>query len=178
VQHVDHLLAEYYDHELSARRCKHVENHLAACPACRESLERLRLLTGTLAECVLPETLTRAEQFRARVALKLPRRDTAPRRSISWTWLLVPVGLLCVLVMIQGLWLLSNSVDALYDFLGWGGVDVLASVSSAWSLSPWAEAVLTELGRLQVLDVVRVVWQILLWDGCGCCGVTAHNPLS
>ena len=72
--HVEHLISEYYDGELSARRRRQVEAHLEDCAACRARLSEMERLSDVLAAYELPDTLTGAETFRARVALRLSRR--------------------------------------------------------------------------------------------------------
>ena len=50
MQHINHLLDEYYDGELSPARRRQVEAHLAQCPDCRAELEQMRQLSALLNE--------------------------------------------------------------------------------------------------------------------------------
>ena len=72
--HVTHLLAEYYDRELSERKRRQVKAHLDDCPECRARLVEMEQLSAVLAEYTLPDALSTPETFRARVALRLSRR--------------------------------------------------------------------------------------------------------
>ena len=50
MQHINHLLDEYYDGELSPARRRQVEAHLDVCADCRAELEQMRQLSALLAE--------------------------------------------------------------------------------------------------------------------------------
>jgi predicted anti-sigma-YlaC factor YlaD len=129
LEHVEHLLAEYHDHELPARRQRQVEAHLEICPDCQSALSQLTGLSGVLAEYTLPDTMARAETFRAQVMLRLSRRKESQAGYLSWGWHLIPVGLICVLMGALGLLALSDVWRAFAGLLQWVGIDVWAAVS-------------------------------------------------
>jgi len=129
LEHVEHLLAGYHDHELPARRQRQVEAHLEGCPDCQASLAQLAGLSDVLTEYTLPDTMASAETFRAQVMLRLSRRKQSQAGYLSWWWHLVPVGLICVLLGGLGLFALSDVWQAFAGLLKWVGIDVWAVVS-------------------------------------------------
>jgi|GEM_PF-5952384 len=98
-EHVEHLLDQYYDHELNARQRLRVQAHLEQCASCRAQLARIERLSQVMADYSLPATLTSAETFRARVMLRVARRKRPPRGT--WIWYAVSAGLGSVLVLFQ-----------------------------------------------------------------------------
>ena len=52
MQHVNHLLNEYYDDELSPARRRQVEAHLDACAACRTELDQMRAFCIAMAAAI------------------------------------------------------------------------------------------------------------------------------
>ena len=124
--HVVHLLAEYYDQELSERKRRQVETHLADCPDCRVRLVEMEQLSAVLAEYTLPGTLSSPDTFRAQVALRLSRRAQRRAGYAGWAWHLVPLGLLCVLLGLLGVIAALGLANRAFALLGWAGIDVLA----------------------------------------------------
>ena len=129
MEHVEHLLAEYHDHELPARCQRQVEVHLEGCPDCRAALSQLAGLSDVLTEYRLPDTMASAETFRAQVMLRLSRRKQSQAGYLSWGWHLVPVGLICVLMGALGLFAFSDVWQAFAGLLQWVGIDVWAVVN-------------------------------------------------
>jgi len=162
MRHVDHLLAQYHDRELSLRCCWQIEKHVEACPTCQAELERLRRLSGLLAECTLPDTLTGPETFRAQVALRLPRRRATRAPYVSWTWLAVPVSLICVLMIAQGLFVLPGIVVSLAAFSEWGGIDAFSRSAPLLSGAIGSGAMLSYVMGSPVLFFLWIAWQIFL----------------
>lgn len=154
--HVEHLLAQYHDRELGPGRRYKIEQHLAGCPDCRAKLEELRRLSGVLGSCKLPDTLTNAAVFRSRVLLRLPRRRHRPVRSVGLGWLSVPVSLVCVLVVVQGLWFALSSVGVLARVAGWAGVELSAISALLPSTLTGSGAALDYVIGSPLCDVVRI----------------------
>jgi len=95
-EHVEKLLAAYYDGELSGRSLEQVEIHLKVCEACRAELENLAALGAMLQESHEMEPRLSSEQFAAQVGLRLPREQSRPplRRGLTGMWYAVPIFLL------------------------------------------------------------------------------------
>jgi len=155
VRHVDHMLAEYHDGELSARCCAQIERHLAACPACRAELADLRRLSRVVNDCPLPGELTAPETFRAQVMLRLPRRALTPATDVPWVWFAVPVALMCAVLLLQGVWGVSRGVLVVIEVLGRS------------DLVEWTRFVvlpgMNDLLRSSTLDLARVAWYAVLY---------------
>jgi len=115
-------LNAYLDGELHGRRMVDVENHLAACAACRNELQELQtvsdLLRAAPAAAFLP-----AERFVAQLILRLNAQDTAlqlPRRPLrdrppkpaAWAGWLVPAGLLGAWFFIRTIFMLTTALFA------------------------------------------------------------------
>ncbi len=98
-EHVEHLLDQYYDHELNARQRLQVQAHLEQCASCRAQLACIERLSQVMADYSLPATLTSAETFRARVMLRVARRKRLPRGT--WIWYAVSASVGSVLVLFQ-----------------------------------------------------------------------------
>lgn len=147
--HVEHLISEYYDGELSARRRRQVEAHLESCAACRARLAEMERLSDVLAAYALPDTLTGAETFRAQVALRLSRRAQRRAGYMGWAWHLVPLGLICVLLGILGLFAVADLLRGILALVGWTGVDVFALLGMPDLVTPtmWVYQVLFSLVR-------------------------------
>ena len=147
--HVEHLISAYYDGELSARRRRQVEAHLESCAMCRARLSEMESLSNVLAAYELQDTLTGAETFRAQVALRLSRRAQRRAGYISWAWHLVPLGLICVLLGILGLFAVADLLQGVLALAGWTGVDVLAllGLPDIVGAGAWLQQVLFSLVR-------------------------------
>jgi predicted anti-sigma-YlaC factor YlaD len=126
---MDHLLGAYRDNELPARVRRRVEAHLGECAQCRAELAALERLSELLGEDTLPNAFTSAETFRSQVVLKLSRRQRSRSGYLSWSWHLVPLALLCVLVGLMGLFAFVDLFRAAAATLGWVGVDVTSILS-------------------------------------------------
>jgi anti-sigma factor RsiW len=153
MQHVNHLLEEYYDDELGPARKRQVERHLQACASCRAELEELRQLSALLEGAPLPDAFSPPQLFGAQVALRVSRQQVERSRYPSMAWHVVPWVLLCGLVVLQGLFALSGGVIGLVQAASLLGIDV-----SAW-LPAWS-ALDLELGgvlRLSPASLVTVV---------------------
>jgi len=160
VQHTDVWLADYYDHELPAWRCRQVESHLADCPVCRERLEDLRLLSHTLAGYGMPDTMIGAERFRSQVMLRLPRRDASDGRRTAWLWWAVPVSLVCVLVALLAFSGLSQMTVWVVSMVRWSGLG--GPLASLLPPGAGSEGMLGDLLRSFLLPLVGIAWQMLL----------------
>jgi len=101
--HVSQWLGAYHDGELRGARRQQVEDHLAECSFCRAELEELRGLSFLLKETPVEAEFLSAERFAANLALRLPRRETAPatRKLASVAWWLVPVGLMLAWAFVE-----------------------------------------------------------------------------
>ena len=99
-------LTSYIDRELDALEFAAVEEHLEACPKCRDEEREMRWLKRLLAngaECPIDSAL----EARLREWFAEPRpsgRDALDRPRRSSMWQLAPAGLLA-------LWLLSQSIS-------------------------------------------------------------------
>ncbi len=134
MQHVYHLLDDYYDNELSPAARKRVEAHLDGCPSCRAELERLGGLSDLLSEYHVPDALSSAEVFRAQVALRLSGRVRERARYRGAAWHVVPLLLLCGVIALQVLLALFGALASAARLVGWLGMDVgaLPALGLAW----------------------------------------------
>ncbi len=103
MKHVVHLLAEYYDEELPARRRQQVEAHLSGCEDCRSELAQWVQLSNVLSTYKLPTDLAPVEVFRAQVMLQVSRRRKPGVPYRAWFWYAVPFSLAGGLVFLQSL---------------------------------------------------------------------------
>jgi predicted anti-sigma-YlaC factor YlaD len=150
VQHINHLLDQYYDGELGPARRRQVETHLAVCPACRAELEQMRQLSALLQGVPLPDAFSSPQLFGAQVALRVSRQQVERSRYPGAAWHVVPVLLLCGVVVQQGLFVLLGGVVGLARTAGWLGIDL-----SAWW--PLWNAVETQLGSVLRLSSISLV---------------------
>lgn len=107
------LLNAYLDDELNDNRLLEMKLHLAACAACRNELEELRLVSDLLQADPDPEFMP-AGRFASNLALSLPRRTMRdlPQKPGSLVWWLVPAGLLAAWFFIQTVFTLTGAVTA------------------------------------------------------------------
>ena len=161
--HVAHLLAEYYDQELSEWKRRQVAAHLGDCPECRARLREMEQLSEVLAEYTLPNTLSAPETFRAQVALRLSRRTQRRGRYAGWAWHLVPLGLICVLLGIMGLIAVADLVQGVLVLAGWTGVDVLTllELPDIAAMGTWLDRVLFSLAR----GLGGLMWRLCVYLG-------------
>ena len=150
MEHVTHLLGEYYDGELSPARRRQVEAHLGECPSCAAELESLGRLSLLFSEIPEPGDLSPAETFRSQVVLRLSRREGQRLGYGSMAWHLVPLLLLSALVGLQALFALSALLLWFSRTAGWLGVDL-------GSLLPLVGAFEDRLGDLLGLNPASVV---------------------
>jgi len=153
MQHVNHLLNEYYDGELSPARRRQVEAHLDACAACRSELEQMRQLSALLDEVPLPDAFSSPALFGAQVGLRASRAEVKRDRYPGAAWHVVPVLLLCGVLVLQGLFALLGGVAGLARTVGWLGIDVGAS----WPLWNTVEAQLGSVLRLSPASLVAAL---------------------
>lgn len=167
MRHVDHLLIEYYDNELPGNRRRQVQGHLSACPACRAELESLSRLSDALAACGVPDTPSSPEAFRARVMLKLRRPQAVRARYVpSLAWLTVPASLVGILLILQGLLVLSGTMGWFLNLAGWSGIDAVVPLKPVFSQSILASSVaLGDVVELSALDLLRAAWWVVLYLG-------------
>jgi len=161
VRHPDGWLADYYDHELSNTRRRRIESHIAGCPACQAELASLRTLSRTLAGYHMPDTVPGAERFRAQVMLKLPRRAGADRRGGAWVWWAVPLSLACVLVFLLVLSVLPSMAMWVASVAGWIGLE--GQLAALQAPGTGAEGILGDLTSFDLLRLVGIAWQMLLF---------------
>lgn len=100
--HVLDCLGAYLDGELNPHLRQKVEAHLKECVICRSEFAGLQQISSLLQTAPAPDFLP-AEQFTARLALQLPRREPAekPAKRVSLLWWLVPAVLLITWFVIQ-----------------------------------------------------------------------------
>lgn len=169
VQHVYHLLDDYYDNELSPVTRRRVEAHLDNCPSCQAELERLGQLGELLSEYRVPDTFSAADVFQAQVVLRVARRTQERARYRGAVWHLVPLALLSTLVVLQALFALVGVLERLIRSVEWLGADTgsfLAQLGITWpesvavlGLSP--SAMVAVLGALLMVGLylgVFVLW--------------------
>ncbi|MBN1642331.1 MAG: zf-HC2 domain-containing protein [Anaerolineae bacterium] len=174
MEHIEHLIEAYRDGELSPKRRRQVQEHLAVCAGCRAELEQLERLSSTLRAYALPDTVPSAEAFRAQVALRVARQPArAPR--VDWWWYVVPLSLVTVVIVLLGLLALSGWVRALQPLLASAGVD-LGSLLPAPSVAQlpaevvsWLDAVSGPLWSVALYVALLLVygsymgWVSVLW---------------
>ena len=152
--HILEYLGAYLDGELHGRGLTKVEAHLADCLICQEEYAALQTLSATLGEVPLPE-FSSPERLASDVALRLPRRSTAPMQNkvLGVGWWLVPVGLLVTWIFISTTFLASDIVTAAKDF------GLLNSASDWLVSSSSSEAQYTTfLGQLGILEPDTLQW--------------------
>ena len=152
MQHINHLLDEYYDGELSPARRKQVEAHLHKCADCRSELAQMQQMSAFLEEVALPDAFSSPQLFGAQVALRLERRQAERSRYQGAAWHVVPVLLLVGLVVLQGLLSLLGALGGLALTAGRLGIDL----SSSWPLWNAVEAQLGSVLRLSPASLVTV----------------------
>jgi Putative zinc-finger len=111
--HVTEWLNAYFDGELTGRRLREVEEHLAECKVCQTELNSLQSLSGLLHEVPEPEFIS-SERFATQVNLLLPHKPTISpgNKLFEISWWLIPVGLLATWVFISISTLVSDMVSA------------------------------------------------------------------
>jgi hypothetical protein len=105
------LLNAYLDDGLHGTRLLEVKLHLASCPACREELKELRLVSDLLQAAPAPQFMP-VERFVANLNLILPRRllrDRPPKPG-SLAWWLVPAALLALFYFVRTVVTLTSVV--------------------------------------------------------------------
>ena len=152
MQHINHLLDEYYDGELSPTRRRQVEAHLVHCADCRSELEQKQQLSALLDEAPMPDAFSSPQLFNAQVALRLERRQAERSRYPEAAWHVVPVLLLAGLVVLQGLFALLGGMVGLSRTMGWLGIDL----GSLWPLWKILETQLGSTLRLSPISLVTV----------------------
>ena len=158
--HVLDYLGAYLDGELNLHRRQRVEAHLKDCVICRSEFEGLQQVSHLLQTAPAPEFLP-VEQFTARLALQLPRREFAekPAKRLSLLWWLVPAVLLIAWFFIQTL----LSVNGVISVMNQANLveDTARFFSQSSSPSLWFIAVIdlfgssldgTQISALMFLD--------------------------
>jgi anti-sigma factor RsiW len=141
-QHVYHLLNDYYDNELSPMARRRVEVHLCACASCRAELEQLSRLGSLLAEYDVPDVFSAAETFQAQVVLRVARRAREQSGYKGAVWHLVPLALLALAVVFQGLFVLVGVLGRVFRSAQWLGADVSSFVAQVGLTWPESIAIL------------------------------------
>ncbi|MBN1177770.1 MAG: zf-HC2 domain-containing protein [Anaerolineae bacterium] len=135
-EHVTQWLSAYLDGELKGHALQRVEGHLERCAECRAELDSLAALRELLQENPPAAGLLPAEQFAARVALRLPRHQEQPlwRGALTVGWRLAPVGLVGAWAFAQAVFLIAGGILlALGAGLGGEGLSWLpASQGGGW----------------------------------------------
>jgi predicted anti-sigma-YlaC factor YlaD len=153
MQHVNHLLSEYHDGELSPARRRQVEAHLGTCVECRAELQELRQLSALLQEVPMPDAFSSPQLFNAQVALRLERREAERSPYPGAAWHVVPVLLLTGLVVLQGLLALLGGMVGLSRLVERLGIDV----GSVWPLWNVLSVQLGGMLRLSPASTVTVI---------------------
>jgi anti-sigma factor RsiW len=166
--HVDHLLNDYCDNELSPASRRQVEAHLDGCLLCRAELERLHQLQDLLSEYRVPDAFSAANVFQAQVILKVARRPRERAGYRGAAWHLVPLALLSAVVILQALFVLFSVLWRVARSAQWLGIDpglLVAQLGVAWpadgaffGLSPSAIVVL--LGAVLMLGLYLGVFAL------------------
>lgn len=142
-EHIDAWLTAYYDGELSGRRLREVEAHLAACEECRARLEDMAALSALLLDAPEPLNLTPPERFVAQVQLQLPRRPVEPgcrRRAVDLSWNLAPLAVFAVWAFFQAVVVVSEVVEiALRQ--GWGGEPLNRVLEASVRVPEWVSQI-------------------------------------
>ena len=158
--HVLDCLGAYLDGELNSHRRQKVEAHLKECAICRSEFAGLQQISSLLQTAPAPDFLP-AEQFTARLALQLPRREFAekPAKRVSLLWWLVPAVLLFAWFLIQTALSVNGVITVMNQANLVKGTARFFSQSSAPSL--WFSAVIdlfgssldgTQISTLMFLD--------------------------
>jgi predicted anti-sigma-YlaC factor YlaD len=150
MQHINHLLDEYYDGELSPARRRQVETHLRVCPSCRAELEEIRQLSALLQDLPLPDAFSSPQLFGAQVALRVSRQQVERSNYPGMAWHVVPLLLLCGVAVLQGLFVLLGGVVGLARTAGRLGLDL----GARW---PFWNALETQLGSVLRLSPASLV---------------------
>ena len=174
--HVLDCLGAYLDGELNSHRRQKVEAHLKECAICRSEFAGLQQISSLLQTAPAPDFLP-AEQFTARLALQLPRREFAekPAKRVSLLWWLVPAVLLFAWFLIQTALSVNGVITVMNQANLVEGTARFFSQSSSPSL--WFRAVIdlfgssldgTQISALMFLDRLgalradvlgRFIWQ-------------------
>lgn len=152
--HVTEWLNAYYDGELKGGRLRQVEDHLAACEACRAELESLRELSVWLHEAPAAEFVSQ-ERFVSQVNLRLTQRRSTPMKNkvADVGWWMIPVGLLMAWVFFSTTALISDLVAAA------GNLGALDNAGALLSSDPSANAAwASTLGRIGLLEGESLGW--------------------
>jgi len=164
------LLSAYLDGELHGTRLQEMKLHLAACEACRNELEELRLVTDLLQADPLPEFMP-AGRFASNLVLNLPRRTMRdlPAKPASLAWWLVPAGLLAAWSFIQTVFTLTGVVTAaqLTGLLGQAAQWLNSGQQTVWFAavsSLFGSQVGTAQPTLSLLNTLNV-YSVDLLDG-------------
>lgn len=173
--HVSEWLGAYLDGELSALRLRIVQTHLTECAACRSELEGLRRVSAMLQSAPAPE-FTPADNFAARLALQLPRREIVdkPAGRPSLLWCLLPALILSAWFFYQTVLAISGLAGALDGAGLYGGApgdgshslwfSLLTGLFGGWLGGP-GQSILAVADRLSLLaaDIFgRLFWQALI----------------
>jgi anti-sigma factor RsiW len=154
-----HNVDAYLDGELTVTQRKQFEQHLAGCTACAEKLEMRRRLSVLLHE--MPAFLPGQSEnefigaVRSRLEPRQPGFDFNVK-SLAWSWLAVPVGLILALVFIQ-------SVAWLSAVIGWipGASSVLQDLPQVFV----QEVALRIPGELFASGLPAPVGAVMAWSG-------------
>jgi anti-sigma factor RsiW len=156
------LLNAYLDGELHGKALREMELHLDVCVSCQKELEELRRVSELLRAAPVPEFIP-ADDFVSNLILRLPRntqRDL-PAKNRSWTWWLVPAGLLGVWFFTQTVFLLSSvlSVAQTTGLIGQAGNRLGGDQVTIWfaavtglfgGQASWAQPALSFLNEMSV----------------------------
>lgn len=155
--HVHQWLNAYHDGELRGRKLTRVEDHLAHCPECQQSLAELDALSALLQADPLPQISRSPEQFVSQVGLRLPRRtqggERSPRRAgntIRKRWALAPLGIMVTMWFVHSVALVSN----LLTLVEWTGINRTVS----WLLPAPAPA--GSPNALQLASLFALDWGV------------------
>lgn len=99
----DDLLADRFDGDLEEEARRAVEEHLAACPACRERAAGVEAVLGAASAWpalrAVPERIDAAVRRSAREAAERARAPATPRPAASWTRWALPIAASFVLMV-------------------------------------------------------------------------------
>lgn len=180
--HVTEWLNAYFDGELSERRLRQVEEHLAECEACQTELDSLYSLSELLHEVPAPE-FTSVERFASQVSLRIPHKQAiiSKKQIVEFSWWTIPVGLLTSWIFISTAFVLGDILSAasnlgllsgLSDWLGSGAsndVYLSTTIGQMGLLSGnglnWAEATetFTRMSLPQIIVQVSIALLYLSW---------------
>ena len=152
--HMTEWLSAYLDGELRGSRLHQVEEHLAACEACRAELQSLQGLSAALHEVSAPE-FTSSERFAAQVNLRLPHElpKASKRRVQEAGWWMIPVSLLAV-------WVLINTSAVVGDVISAAKELGLLNSVPAWLIPASSSGAIWSgtLGQLGILSGDGLEW--------------------